>query len=426
MNNNIPTELVAPLFNPATFGIRGAVDDILRQIRLQYPLAVAEVPGFDPHWIVSRHADVADVSRRNEEFASSVRSATLAPVMGEEMVKQFTQGDPNLFHSLVQMDGEEHRSHRQVTTPFLNPKSVREKEPEIRELASHYVKRVLDSGGELDWAKDVAAQFPLEVVMNLVGVPKADHPQMLRLTQWLFSWADPDLGRPDCNPMDPEQQARSWKMIFDEFSDYFLDLTSERRKNPREDIASLIAMAEFDGQPMTDWNAVSYFAILATAGHDSSAHTISTGMWELAETPALWAQLKSEPGLIPAFVNESIRWATPVKQFVRTATRDTTLAERKIREGDRVYLAYPSANRDESVFEDPYTFRLDRKVNKQLSFGFGGHVCLGQHLARIEMKCLWEELLPRVDSVTMAGEGRLIHSEFVSGPKSVPIKAVAH
>ncbi|MEM1155737.1 MAG: cytochrome P450 [Pseudomonadota bacterium] len=424
MNNTIPTELIAPLFSPATFGERGAVDEILRQVRGQYPLCVAEVPGFDPHWIVSRHADVADVSRRNDEFANSVRSATLAPIVGEEMVKQFTQGDPNLFHSLVQMDGEEHRSHRQVTAPFLNPKSIREKEPEIRALAGHYVNQMLDNGGELDWAKEVAAQFPLEVVMNLVGVPKADHPKMLRLTHWLFSWADPDLGRPDCNPMDPEQQARSWKMIFDEFSDYFLDLTSERRKHPRQDIASLIATAEFDDEPMTDWNAVSYFAILATAGHDSSAHTISTSMWELAEKPSLWAQLKSDPGLIPAFVNESIRWTTPVKQFVRTATQDTTLADREIRKGDRLYLAYPSANRDETVFEDPYTFRLDRRVNKQLSFGFGGHVCVGQHLARLEMKCLWEELLPRINSVAMAGEGQLIQSEFVSGPKSVPIRAV--
>tara|TARA_R110001592_G_scaffold363396_2_gene687635 strand:+ start:52817 stop:54097 length:1281 start_codon:yes stop_codon:yes gene_type:complete len=418
----IPTELVAPLFNPATFGIRGAVDDILLRIRADYPLSIAEVPGFDPHWIVSRHADVAEVSKRNNVFVNSIRSATLVPAAGEELVKQFTNGDPNLFHSLVQMDGVEHKSHRGVTARYLNPNSIRSLQPAIRDTAREYVERLLACGGRIDWAKKVAAQFPLEVVLTLVGVPRADHAQMLRLTQWLFSWADPDLGRPDCDPLDPQQQARSWKLIFDEFSDYFLALTRERRKQPRDDIASLIAGAQIDDEPMSDWNAVSYFAILATAGHDSSAHTLSTAMWELAENPGLWRDLKTDAARIPSFINESIRWATPVKQFVRTATEDTELAGRKICKGDRLYLSYPSANRDEKMFPSPFEFSLDRTVNRQLSFGFGGHVCLGQHLARMEMQCLWEELLPRIESVSMAGEGKLIHSEFVSGPKSVPIE----
>ena len=422
MTDTIPTDLVAPLFHPATFGVRGAVDEILLQVRANYPLSVARVPGFDPHWIVSRHADVAEVSRRNNVFVNSIRSATLVPLAGEELVKQFTNGDPNLFHSLVQMDGEEHKSHRAVTARYLNPNSIRSLEPAIRELARKYVEKLLSTGGTIDWAGEVAAQFPLEVVLNLVGVPKADHAKMLRLTQWLFSWADPDLGRPGSDPLDPQQQATSWKLIFDEFSDYFLELTRERRTHPRDDIASLIASAQIDDGPMSDWNAVSYFAILATAGHDSSAHTLSTAMWELAENQRLWRELKSDTGRIPAFINESIRWATPVKQFVRTATEDTELSGRKIREGDRLYLSYPSANRDENVFPDPFKFSLDRAVNRQLSFGFGGHVCLGQHLARMEMQCLWEELLPRMASVAMAGEGKLIHSEFVSGPKSVPIE----
>lgn len=422
MSDRIPTELVAPLFHPATFGVRGAVDEILRQIRADYPLSIAEVPAFDPHWIVSRHADIAEVSKRNDVFVNSIRSATLAPTAGEELVKQFTGGDPNLFHSLVQMDGAEHKSHRAVTAKYLNPVSIRSLEPHIRNSAKRHVEKLLASGGRLDWAKEVAAQFPLEVVLGLVGVPKADHPQMLRLTQWLFSWADPDLGRPGCDPADPQQQARSWKLIFDEFSEYFLELTRERREQPRDDIASLIAGAQFDNEPMSNWNAISYFAILATAGHDSSAHTMSTSMWELAENPGLWRQLKADEGRIPAFINESIRWATPVKQFVRTAIEDTELAGQKIRKGDRLYLSYPSANRDEKVFPNPFDFSLDRAINKQLSFGFGGHVCLGQHLARMEMQCLWEELLPRLQSVSMAGEGKLIHSEFVSGPKSVPIE----
>ena len=422
MAETIPTELVAPLFNPATFGRRGAVDKLLSRIRTDYPLCVAEIPGFAPHWIVSRHADVVDVSSRNDSFANAVHSATLITTAGEDMVRRFTHGDPNLFHSLVQMDGAEHQAHRELTAQYFNPRSVRALEADIRGVARRYVDKLLSSGGSIDWAKEISAHYPLEVVMNLVGVPVADHPQMLRLTQWLFSWADPDLARPGTDLADPEQQAHSWKMIFDEFSQYYLDLAQDRRRKPRNDVASLIANGKIGDNPLTDWNTVSYFAILATAGHDSSAHTMATAMWELAENPALLRELKEDLRKINPFINESIRWATPVKHFVRTATEDTELSGRKVARGDRLYLSYPSANRDDREFQNPFEFRLDRSTNRQLSFGFGGHVCLGQHLARLEMKCLWEELLPRLNSVHMGGEGKLIHSEFVSGPKSVPIQ----
>jgi cytochrome P450 len=422
MPTTIPTELIAPLFNPATFGVRGAVDTLLTRVRSEYPLSIAEVPGFEPHWIVTRHADVVEISRRNDVFANAVRSATLITTAGEDLVKQYTGGDPNLFHSLVQMDGAEHKAHRELTLRAFTPKSLETIEATVRTSARKHLGRLREAGGRIDWAKDIAAQYPLEVVLNIVGVPEADHPKMLRLTQWLFSWADPDLARPGSDPTDLAQQARSWKIIFDEFSDYYLALMDERRKHPRDDIASVIANAVIDGEPITDWNAVSYFGILSTAGHDSSAHTMATAMWELAENPQLLDELKYGQDKIMPMVNESIRWATPVKHFVRTATEDTEVGGRRIARGDRLYLSYPSANRDEAEFPNPFEFRLDRNRNRQLAFGFGGHACLGQHLARLEMKCLWEELLPQLKSVCMDGEGQLICSEFVSGPKSVPIR----
>lgn len=422
MTTRIPTELVASIFNPATFSIRGAADSILRQIRAEYPLSIADVPGFDPHWIVSRHADVVEVGKRNDIFANAIRSATLTPILGEELVKQFTNGDPNIFHSLVQMDGEEHRNHRALTAEFFSPRNIKSLEDKTRTVAKKYINRMLATAGHIDFSTEIATNFPLEIVLGLVGVPTEDHAKMLRLTQWLFSWADPDLARPGTDPSDPEQQAKSWKVIFEEFSDYYLELVRERRKNPQDDLASMIANAKIHGEPLTDWNTVSYFIILSTAGHDSSAHTIATSMWQLAENPNLLQELNANPRKITAFVNESIRWATPVKHFVRTATADTELAGQKITKGDRLYLSYLSANRDESVFDKPFEFSIDRTVNHQVAFGFGPHVCLGQHLARLEMRCLWEELLPKLKSITMSGEGKLIHSEFVSGPKSVPIK----
>ncbi len=420
----IPLELVAPLFNPASFAQPGLVDGILCEIRANYPLARAEVPGFAPHWIVSRHADIQEVSRQNDLFHSADQSATLSPLDGEVLVREFTGGASNIFRSLVQMDPPEHAPHRQITTRFFSPQNVARLRDHIAVVARENLSSMRARGPEFDFSSEVAMSYPLGVVLDLIGVPRADHLQMLRLTQWLFSWADPDLKRPGTNPMDPTHQTRTWKIVYDEFNDYYSALIAARRVEPRDDIASLIAHAKVNGLPMSHEASISYFAILATAGHDSSAHSISAAMAVLAEHPELLATLQREPARIPAFVDEAIRWATPVKHFIRHATADCRLASIPIAKSDRLYLSYPSANRDETVFPSPFEFRLDRQPNRQLGFGYGGHVCLGQHLARLEMKLLWEALIPAIETVELTGEVKLIHSEFVSGPKSVPVRLV--
>lgn len=418
----IPTELIAPLFNPATFAERGAVDAMMCQVRAEYPLARAEVPGYDPYWIVARHADVQSVSRDNDLFHSADRSATVIPQMGEAMVQEFTGGDYNLFRSLVQLDGDEHQSHRRILFDALTSGSVHSFASAMQKTADDEITKLHTAGGEIDFAREVSAHYPLHVVMDAIGVPREDHARMLQLTQWLFSWGDPDLKRPGTDPSQPEEQARTWKIVFDAFDSYFSELIQQRRAEPCDDFASIIANAAIDGGEMAHSRAISYFAILATAGHDSTAHSTASAMWELAESPDLLARLKDDPALVPHFIEESIRWTTPVKHFVRHATADCELNGTAISKGDRLYLSYVSANRDEAVFEDAFSFRLDRKPNRHLGFGQGGHVCLGQHLARLEMRTFWETLLPQLESVEMAGEGALIASEFVSGPKSVPIR----
>lgn len=419
---SIPPELIAPLFNPATFAERGAVDQLLRTVRREYPLARAEVPGYDPYWIVARHADIQTVSRDNDLFHSADRSATVIPQAGEELVQEFTGGDFNIFRSLVQLDGMDHKAHRKILFQALGANSIVTMTDAVRASAATQLATLRAAGGELDWSKAISTPYPLRVVMNVIGVPAADHAKMLRLTQWLFSWADEELRRPNSDPTDPEQQVKTWRIVMGEFDEYFSDLIERRRAEPQDDLATLIANAEIDGQAMEHVRAISYFAILATAGHDSTAHTTATAMWELAENPPLLSMLQADPELIPAFVEEAIRWTTPVKHFVRHATRDCQLADCHIKQGDRMYLAYPSGNRDAAEFAEADTFRLDRKPNRHVGFGFGPHVCLGQHLARLEMRCLWEAIIPELKSVEMAGEGKLIASEFVSGPKSVPIR----
>ncbi|MEQ8663278.1 MAG: cytochrome P450, partial [Gammaproteobacteria bacterium] len=349
----IPTELIAPLYNPATFAVRGAVDELLATVRREYPLARAEVPGYQPHWIVSRHADILEVSRQNDLFHSADRSATLIPELGEQLVQAFTGGDYNLFRSLVQLDGVDHRVHRRVLFQALGSGGVERLATRIRATARAQVARLRAAGGRVDFSHAVASPYPLHVVLDAIGVPEADHLRMLRLTQWLFSWADPDLCRPGTDPAHPEQQPKTWKIVFDEFDAYFSALSEERRRAPRADLASLIATADIDGEPMEHTRAISYFAILATAGHDSTAHTTATAMWELAENPALFAALKADPARVPAFVEEAIRWTTPVKHFVRHATADCTLHGVHIARGDRLDLSYPSGNRDEDEFDEP-------------------------------------------------------------------------
>jgi len=418
----IPTHLIAPLYNPATFAIPGAVDELLLTVREQYPLAKAEVPGYDPHWIISRHADIQAVSKQNDLFHNADRSATLIPQVGEDLVKEFTDGDYNLFRSLVQLDGDEHKSHRRILFAALGTGAIEKLRDKLSITANEQLDTLRKNEGNIEFAKAMSSLYPLHAVMDFIGIPRQHQRPMLERTQWLFSGAEPEVMRPGSDPTQPDGQHRTWKIVLEEFDSYFSTLMKDRQKSPREDLASLIANGEINGDPLLHSRAISYFAILATAGHDSTAHTTATAMWLLAENPALFANLKADSSLIPNFVEEAIRWTTPVKHFVRHATEDCELAGETIAKGDRLYLSYPSGNRDELEFDEPFHFSLERKKNRHVGFGHGGHVCLGQHFARLEMKVLWETLLPHLKSVEMTGEGQLIASEFVSGPKSVPIK----
>ncbi|SEQ47983.1 hypothetical protein SAMN04488038_10726 [Solimonas aquatica] len=418
----IPTELVAPVFNPATFGVRGAAHEIFTRLRRDYPLAIAEVPGYDPHWIVTRYEDIREITRQDHLFHSADRSKTLASQLAEQLMRQYTGGLPTIFKTLVHMDDPEHAEHRAVTQQHFYPQAIAKYEAPVRETARRYIEAFLAKGQNADFATELAFPYPAEVVLSLIGVPQKDHQKMLDLTHWLFTYADPDLCRPGANLTDPAEIIKTWDIVYSEFKNYYEPIIADRQKCPREDLASVIANGKVGGCPMNERNMVSYLVIASTAGHDTTSATTATGMWVLAENPDLLRRLKAEPALIPGFVEETIRWTSPVQQFVRSATQDYVLRGQQIRKGDLLYLSYISGNRDEEVFKDPFTFDPTRSPNRHIGFGYGPHICLGQHLARLEMRVLWEELLPRLEAVEMAGEGQMAQSEFVCGPKSVPIR----
>jgi len=219
----------------------------------------------------------------------------------------------------------------------------------------------------------------------------------------------------------PEERKFDMSVIID-FSNYFRAISEDRRARPTDDLASLIANSQIDGQPISDLEAMSYYIIVATAGHDTTSSSTAGALWALAENPGEFAKLKKDLSLIPGLVDESIRWTTPVKTFMRTATADTEFAGRNLKKGDWLMLCYASGNRDEAVFEDPQSFRVDRRPNRHLAFGYGAHLCLGQHLAKMEMRILWEELIPRLSELELAGVPAMSESSFVNGPKRLPVR----
>jgi hypothetical protein len=210
--------------------------------------------------------------------------------------------------------------------------------------------------------------------------------------------------------------------VLADFFNYFNALTGSRRASPLDDVASVIANAKVDGAQISAFDAVSYYVIISTAGHDTTSSSTAGALWALAERPSELAKVRQNLDLIPSLVDESIRWTTPVRHFMRSAAADTTVGGRPVAKDDWFMLCYPSGNRDEEVFDNPMEFRVDRSPNRHLAFGYGAHLCLGQHLAKMEMRILWEELLPRLKSVELAGDAQLSEANFVNGPKKLPIR----
>lgn len=422
----IAQEVAQAIVDPKAYADGKRVDEAFARLRREASLDVADIEGFDPFWVVTRHADILEVERQNELFHNGDRPTVLTTIEGDQRVRALMGGSPHLIRSLVQMDNPDHFAYRRLTQGWFLPQNLRQLEARIRLIARGFLDRMAGMGGRCDFARDVAFLYPLHVIMEVMGVPEADEPRMLKLTQELFGGSDPDLNRSRREMTDTNEAIGQIQAVVADFMAYFNAITEDRRASPREDLCSVIANGQINGAPLGVLEAIGYYIITATAGHDTTSNTVAGGLWALAERPDQFAKLKADPSLIPSFLEESIRWVTPVKHFMRSATADTELAGRQIAKGDWLMLAYPSGNRDEAVFEDPFSFDIARKPNKHLAFGYGAHICLGQHLARLEMRILWEELLPRLQSVELDGTPKLSEANFVCGPKTVPIRYVMH
>ncbi|WP_304192171.1 cytochrome P450 [Phenylobacterium aquaticum] len=422
----ISSDIANTIVDPRAYADGDRVDQAFAQLRKDQPLDVAQPEGFDPFWVVTRHADILEVEKQNELFHNGDRSTVLTTIDADKKVREMMGGSPHLVRSLVQMDNPDHMAYRRLTQGSFVPQNLRVLETRIREIAKGFIDRMVEKGERCDFARDVAFLFPLHVIMEVIGVPEADEPRMLKLTQELFGSADPELNRTGSDIQDTNTGVDTIQSVVMDFMLYFNAMTEDRRANPRQDLASVIANGQVNGQPLGHLEAMSYYIIAATAGHDTTSSTTAGALWAMAENPAQFAKVAADQSLIPGLIEESIRWVTPVKHFMRTATADAELAGKQIAKGDWLFLSYPSGNRDEAVFDKPFEFQVDRTPNKHVAFGYGAHVCLGQHLARMEMRILWEEFFKRVASVELDGTPKRMAASFVCGPKSVPIRFKLH
>ncbi|CAN5359037.1 cytochrome P450 [soil metagenome] len=402
------------IVNPRTYANPEAYHALFANLRETDPVHWTQPSGYRPFWTVTKHADIREVELAADKFLNDPRLLLLTE-SDEAMILAAT-GSQHVTRSLVSMDNPDHHAFRIMTQSWFAPKNIRGLEDKIRKLANEVLDRMVSKGGECDFVTDVAVWYPLRVIMEILGVPAEDEPMMLALTQQVFGPQDPDF------VMDQAEAGAALLGAVKIFDEYFHALTLARREEPRDDVATLIANAQINGEPIGRLEAMSYYVLIATAGHDTTSTSAAEGLLALIQNPAEFAKLRADPTLLPSAIDEFIRWSTPVKHFFRTATEDYELRGRKIRAGDGLIMCYPSANRDADVYEDPYDFRVDRGPAKHLAFGVGAHLCLGQHLAKLELRVLFEELFKRLDSIELAGEPRWVASNFVSGLKHMPIR----
>ena len=414
-------ELAEAIVNPASYRDFEKIHAVFTELRQTAPVAMARPKGFEPFWFISKFEDVQAVEADNETFHAGDQSTVLVDSESNRLTIEEV-GSPHRFLTLVQMDGEKHKAYRDLTASWFGPRSLRNLEPRIRKRMQQTLDTIIATGGECDFARDIALLYPLRVIMDVLGVEDEFENLMLRFTQEVFGSTDPEANATGRDYSSPEERGQALNEIATEAFSYFSALTEERRKTPKDDLASLLSNGTIDGQPLGEVETFGYYAITATAGHDTTSNSTSAGMIALCKQPGLLKRLQDDPSLISGFVEESIRWESPVKHFMRSATRDTQIRGINIKKDEWLMSNFASASRDEDVYENPFEFDITRKPNRHMALGYGPHVCLGQHLARLEMRIFWEELVPRLKSVEMTGPVKRVAASFVSGPFSVPIK----
>ncbi len=399
------------IINPDFYVEHGYPHEAWAELRRESPVFYWEKNTEMPFWAITKHADITQIGKMPEKFLNGPDL-----VIRTDPEPEGERFDPP--PTIIQMDPPMHGAYRKIVSKRFTPGALRKIHADIDNVAAEIVEDLLAEGmeGECDFVEKVAAPLPIAVISWLLGVPKED---------WhlLFDWTNRTLGAGDPEYQEegsvPGETARN-AMI--ELFTYFSQMVEERKKNPTDDLVSLFAHAEVNGKPMDPMDVLSYCMIIVIAGNETTRNATSGGMAALIEHQDQLRRVQKDPSLLQPCIEEMLRWTSPIIHFARTATEDFELRGKTIREGDKVALFYPSANRDEEVFEDPYTFRVDRNPNRHLAFGIGEHFCAGAHVARIEMNYAFRSLIPRIAEIEFAGERDRLRSSLVGGIKRLPIR----
>jgi len=382
---------------------QGMPHALFRQLRYEAPVYWNEEPEEDEpgFWALTKYDDIVAVSKNPQLFSSAMGGHQISYPPGLE----FNRATAAIVGNMIGMDPPEHNAYRRLVSPSFSASAVRKMEPTVREIVTRILDRVVP-GGECEFVAEVAAELPLVVLCELLGVPQEDR-------RLLFGWTErlTDFGNT------PDDQVAAFAELFA----YGQALAERRRREPAGDLMSLMANVEMDGQRIDQQLLDGFFLLLVIAGNETTRNTISGGLLALIEHPDQYQLLREQPALIPTAVEEMLRWVTPVIHFRRTATTDAEIRGQTIRRGDKVVMWYPSANRDEDMFERPDVFDVRRKPNEHLAFGEGQHFCLGAWLARLELRVMFEELLRR-PTLELAGRPRRMRSYFLSGFTSMPVR----
>lgn len=396
------------IIDPDLFVQRGYPHEEWTLLRREAPVFYYERPNVAPFWAITKHADIISVSSQPELFRSTqwLFVTVVEPGMPAP--------DDVILRQLLNMNPPEHGAYRAVTSRRFTPRAVQQLKSQIERITSEVLDDIADRE-ECDFVTEVSAKLPLAVIAEMFGIPRADWAMMFRLSNTMIGPTDPEYASSDTIK-------KTLELARLEFFQYFSQLCEDRRKSPRDDLASVLANSHVTGEPLPPFELMSYFALLIIAGNETTRNATTGGLHALIDHPDQWERLKRDPSLVSGAVEEIIRWTSPVIQFTRIATADAELHGRKIREGDMLTLFYPSANRDEDVFERPFTFDIGRSPNYHLAFGIGEHYCLGANLARLELQVMFRQLAERLGSVELAGPVQRMRSNFVGGIKHMPIR----
>jgi cytochrome P450 len=394
-----------------TYAANGYPHDAWTRLRREDPIHWSEKGVLNPYWAVTRHADILWISKQPERFHNGPRLAVFP---------EFAPPDPDerALQHLLNMDPPDHARFRKLASHRFTPRGLERMRLDIETITRDLLDAMMGDGGvrEGDFVQLLSAPLPLQVLAELLGVPREMWPTMFDWTNRVIGSTDPEYQNETGSPLETFQDARIQLFA------YFAEMTRQRQANPTDDIVSVIANAKLDGASLPDRELLSYYFLLVVAGNETTRNAMTGGLLALLEHPAEWERLRRDPTLIDAAVEEVVRWTTPVIQFCRTPVEDVEIRGKRIRAGENLCLFYPSANRDEEVFDDPFAFRIDRTPNRHIAFGIGEHFCLGANLARLELRVMFRHLVARLAECELTGPPERLRSSFVGGIKRMPIR----